>query len=445
MSFSPYELIATDGSSNPVSCAPSNSNGCDLSVSFLVGGGTPPTALFAAMTQDLSTSGSPQFTDLTCSNTLLTVAPGTYQIRLSNPSPGQTQVTFNNGQAKLLFDSSGTILYIQPWNFGGPITMWSITSTSCTIPSTAFFNVNDTTDSTSSTTGCAVFAGGLGIAKHVNMGGNLVVNSTRASTSSITGCAVHYGGFGVAGDINIGGNSSTSSDSSAVNANVGGPITVVGVLSSDSQLNATATTDSTSTTTGELISSGGAGIAKSLYVGGQINDTSTTDSTSTTTGAIVTAGGMGVGGHIYCSGLNFGGGALSNFINTDSWIPALQFGNTISPTMTYSAQTGSYCRIGPLVFCCFTIILTNKGTTTGVATINLPRPASSAIQPQSSLGGWGLVSLSTGYTQITVDVTSSSMQAALNQCTSANNTYNTMSNTNFSNSSGLWGAFYYFA
>lgn len=59
-------------------------------------------------------------------------------------------------------------------------------------------------------------------------------------------------------------------------------------------ISSTLVTDSTSTTTGSIITAGGAGVAKALFVGTTANVAGTTDSSSSTTGAITTAGGVGI-------------------------------------------------------------------------------------------------------------------------------------------------------
>lgn len=63
------------------------------------------------------------------------------------------------------------------------------------------------------------------------------------------------------------------------------------------------TTDSSSTTTGTLVVSGGVGIALKLYAGGDVRFTSSTASSSTSTGALVVTGGAGVGGTLYTTNL----------------------------------------------------------------------------------------------------------------------------------------------
>lgn len=73
------------------------------------------------------------------------------------------------------------------------------------------------------------------------------------------------------------------------------------------------TITSTSTTTGGVILSGGAGIAKDVYIGGTVNIQNQTSATSTTTGALIVAGGVGISGdlyvrNIYSSGSLIGGG-----------------------------------------------------------------------------------------------------------------------------------------
>jgi hypothetical protein len=68
-------------------------------------------------------------------------------------------------------------------------------------------------------------------------------------------------------------------------------------------INSTLATDSTSGSTGSIITAGGVGISKALFVGTTANVASTTDSTSTTTGSIITAGGVGIAKSLYT--LNF--------------------------------------------------------------------------------------------------------------------------------------------
>ena len=60
--------------------------------------------------------------------------------------------------------------------------------------------------------------------------------------------------------------------------------------------------DSTSTTTGALRVTGGAGIVKDLFVGGGVHAKAITSSTSTTTGSLVVDGGVGVAGDLFIGG-----------------------------------------------------------------------------------------------------------------------------------------------
>jgi len=64
-------------------------------------------------------------------------------------------------------------------------------------------------------------------------------------------------------------------------------------------ISSTLITDSSSTGTGSIITAGGAGIAKALYVGTTANIGGTTDSSSISTGTIVTAGGVGIAKNLY--------------------------------------------------------------------------------------------------------------------------------------------------
>lgn len=62
-----------------------------------------------------------------------------------------------------------------------------------------------TTESTSTSTGAHVMAGGLGVAKNLHVGGTLTVNSTVQSSSTTTGAVVVTGGVAVGGNVHIGG------------------------------------------------------------------------------------------------------------------------------------------------------------------------------------------------------------------------------------------------
>ena len=123
----------------------------------------------------------------------------------------------------------------------------------------------------------------MGVAKSIEIGGNAHVagaakiDATDQSTTTTTGALVVAGGVGVGKNLQVGGNSH-----------------ITGSEQIDS------TTDATSSVTGALVVAGGAGIAKNLEVGGNahvVGSTtidSTTDSTSNTTGALKVAGGAGI-------------------------------------------------------------------------------------------------------------------------------------------------------
>jgi hypothetical protein len=55
-------------------------------------------------------------------------------------------------------------------------------------------------------------------------------------------------------------------------------------------------------------------------------------------------------------------------ITQSTWIPDLQFGGA-KVGITYDMQSGSYVKIGNLVFVTFAIMLTSKGSSSGDATI----------------------------------------------------------------------------
>lgn len=72
----------------------------------------------------------------------------------------------------------------------------------------------------------------------------------------------------------------------------------------------------------------------------------------------------------YVSGISFDSGTntLNSYIATGTWTPVLSFGGGTTG-ITYSTQEGNYTKIGKVIVAQFSLILTNKGSSTGAATI----------------------------------------------------------------------------
>ena len=217
--------------------------------------------------------------------------------------------------------------------------------------STDIINITNTLDSSDSTTGSLIIAGGVGISRDLYVGNQIattscVITNTKNSTDSTTGSLIVVGGVGIANNLNVGGHlgvngnlyvngifsfeSATvngtidSSDSTtgslvvsggvgiAKNLNVGENLTVNGIFSFETAI-MNGTIDSSDSTTGSLILNGGIGIAKNLNVGANVGInglltgvtaifTDTSDSFSFTTGALTIAGGIGISKNVYIGG-----------------------------------------------------------------------------------------------------------------------------------------------
>ena len=183
--------------------------------------------------------------------------------------------------------TSRTILsqFDGPVNFSQDVRFDADTSISKTL------TLSQGTQSTSTTTGDLIVAGGVGIAKSVYIGGNLTVSGT------FNGGAVEFGNIKIAQTDNntidtVSGNLKISSSGSV---EINDDLNVVGILSATGNVtlgNATSdtttvggtlavnsTTNSTSKTTGALQVSGGVGINNDLHVGGDITAFSSSDQT----------------------------------------------------------------------------------------------------------------------------------------------------------------------
>ena len=129
----------------------------------------------------------------------------------------------------------------------GAVTIWN-TSTLQTVTSRGNSTTNSISilnglDSTTVNSGALTVAGGVGILKNLNIGGDTRINSTTTSASTNSGALIVAGGLGVGGAAYYGGNGS-----------FGGTLSVG------------STTVSTSTNTGALTVAGGVGINGAIYV-----------------------------------------------------------------------------------------------------------------------------------------------------------------------------------
>ena len=162
-------------------------------------------------------------------------------------------------------------------------------------------NIQSTTQSVSTTTGALRVAGGAGILGNLYIGGNLFVAGANVmayilGASSTEGLSANLGAYQTYAntnasaqttsinsiDANIGAyqtyanaNAATQVTSiNTVNANIGAYQTYANTkigTNSNSNLVVVSSAQSTSTTTGALVISGGTGIAGNLYVGGNIS------------------------------------------------------------------------------------------------------------------------------------------------------------------------------
>ena len=210
---------------------------------------------------------------------------------VTGEDPSRLSVVFDEvvikERLKVEGGTSRTILsqFDGPVNFSQDVRFDADTSISKTL------TLSQGTQSTSTTTGDLIVAGGVGIAKSVYIGGNLTVSGT------FNGGAVEFGNIKIAQTDNntidtVSGNLKISSSGSV---EINDDLNVVGILSATGNVtlgNATSdtttvggtlavnsTTNSTSKTTGAVVVSGGVGINNDLHVGGDITAFSSSDQT----------------------------------------------------------------------------------------------------------------------------------------------------------------------
>jgi len=167
--------------------------------------------------------------------------------------------------------------------------------------------------------------------------------SGTASTSTTTGAVTVTGGVGISGALNVGG---TIDASSIQNTPIGSVTRSSGAfttVAANGAVTLTAGTNSSSTSTGTLVVTGGVGISQALNVGsafsagGAVTFTQNTSSSSTTTGTLVVTGGVGISG-----ALNVGGAiAGASIQNTPIGSTTISTGAFSSLTSTSFTTTGT--------------------------------------------------------------------------------------------------------
>ena len=135
--------------------------------------------------------------------------------------------------------------------------------------SSSFIKINETTNSTSNTTGAITTAGGIGIAKSAVVGGNVMIHgNAQLNAPTVLDSFAPEGAFVNGGTVTVG-EDDTGYDAKFFGATASAymiwdessndlELTGVSNLSIDS------TTDSSSTATGSFHTLGGVGIAKKL-------------------------------------------------------------------------------------------------------------------------------------------------------------------------------------
>ena len=118
------------------------------------------------------------------------------------------------------------------------------------------FVVSSTTNSTSSTTGSIITAGGIGAS------GAIYANTH-------TGVAIYAGTIGNTGTT-LTGTLSTAAQTNITSVGTLSSLAVSGVITSGGNINVTSATNSTSSTTGSIVTAGGIGIAQDAYIGGKL-------------------------------------------------------------------------------------------------------------------------------------------------------------------------------
>ena len=267
------------------------------------------------------------------------------------PGGADSQIQFNNSSS-----------------FGGALSLHYFSGNGVVL-------ANAAVASTSTTTGALQVSGGIGVAGNVWCG-------QVYSTNNGTGTNYRIGDDAWLGDVNLADTTRLMGVQNGNNGylqfgNVGtetlgragsGALTWTGKFSAGNVV-ISASSASTSTSTGALQVSGGAGIAGNIYAGGIVDISSTTASTSTSTGALIVDGGAGIAGNVNAG--NVSATNLTGTLLTASQPNITGVGTLGSLTVTGNVSaanlTASFGLYGTIRTAAQTTV-TSVGTLTGLTT-----------------------------------------------------------------------------
>jgi hypothetical protein len=233
--------------------------------------------------------------------------------------------------------TNGSLLLLDQSSLGGDPTGDITTGGGIFVTKSSTFGqslqINGLTDSTVVGTGSFIVGGGASIGKTINVGGDgkitgiLTINNTTNSTGLNTGSLINKGGMYVAKDTFVGGNFSvagttqfgtmstnilsSSTSFSAFNVDISGSVTITGNNTVLKSLSAS----------GDVTIGGNVNITNSkiMSTNGPVLITNVTDTTNSSTGALIVSGGISIGKNTYIGGnvvINSGSRLFTNTIDS---------------------------------------------------------------------------------------------------------------------------------
>lgn len=351
-------------------------------------------------------------TDINTTSGNVVVADGAGNVKFQFNDAGALGLAGANygspGQILSSVGSSGAVTWIDGLAFtGGTVPDASIFQS--TVEVQDILSVTATTVSSSALTGALTVAGGVGISGDLYAGGTIyglsIENTPIGSTTKAAG------GFT---DLTAEGSISFTQGTESTNTTTGtlvvtGGVGVSGAINAGGIVKLTSNTSSTSTTTGTLQVTGGAGVSGDLFAGAvstaTVEVTSNTAATSTTTGALQVSGGVGIAGALYVGGNISNTGVNSTITFTPSGTGSI----TLSPSGSGSVaiapstagtinnmsigastrSTGAFTTLTSNAATTFTANTSSSSTSSGTVVVTGGVGVSGAVNIGSSLSAGG--------------------------------------------------------